>query len=379
MKKYIITIILTAVSGALVAQTSGEDLGRIDNSIGSLATDIAQKLAEERVGTVMVGQFPYMGTANRFSAYLNSQLTEELSRVRGRSYELLSGGTPECMVSGEIVYIADVVRVYSRIVRREDREIVSLTHVDLELTQTISAMLSEGMNGGYEIVMPDEWESDDMDSPVEYDIQTGSNADTMNRTIERGDEDWFAISPEGGTLIVMETTGGIDTHMTLYDSATRAELDSNDDSDGSNARIRHFARAGESYLVKVRGYSSDTAGEYGFRAYTEEVGEAAPYQVHSDVNEARFVIGRLDDGGNMYLLTPQHDGTMVMETSGSNDVYLEFYDADTFEALASDDDSGYDNNARITYQVQQGRKYFAKVRGYSSDTKGEYGFKAYME
>lgn len=383
MKKLIFVAIFVAVSGMLSAQTqtAGDDLRQIDNAIKSLATDIAGKLTAEKAGTVTVGQFSYMGSGSQFNNYIYSQLTEDLAGVRGRSFTLTSGGSAEWIVSGEIVNIADVIRIYSRIVRRNGNVLVSQTHTDLELNRTISTMLSSGNNGGNyaALVMADEWESDGIDAPVQYDIQAGAGATAMNRTIQSGDEDWFVITPDAASQIVFETTGNIDTYMTLYNSRNE-ELASNDDgANGSNAQIRRFARAGESYIVKVRGYNTETAGDYGFRAYAEDLGEPTPYAVLNDINDARFVMGMLGGGGDIFLLVPEEDGTMVMETSGSNDVYMELYDAETYDMLTSDDDSGYDNNARIAYEVQEGRRYLAKVRGYSDSTTGEYGFKAYMQ
>ena len=68
-----------------------------------------------------------------------------------------------------------------------------------------------------------------------------------------------------------------------------------------------------------------------------------------------------------------------METTGDTDTYMEFYDATTRELLASDDDSGSGYNARITHNVEAGRRYITKVRGYSPSETGSYGFRAFMQ
>jgi hypothetical protein len=54
------------------------------------------------------------------------------------------------------------------------------------------------------------------------------------------------------------------------------------------------------------------------------------------------------------------------------------YNYETREELARNDDGGSGSNARISYNVQTGTPYLAKVRGYDSGTAGNYGFRAYL-
>ena len=79
---------------------------------------------------------------------------------------------------------------------------------------------------------------------------------------------------------------------------------------------------------------------------------------------------------DFFLLLPGKDGRLLMETTGGTDTYMEFYNAETGEKLAEDDDSGSRSNARIRYNVQAAKRYIAKVRGYDGNT-GHYGFRAY--
>jgi hypothetical protein len=81
---------------------------------------------------------------------------------------------------------------------------------------------------------------------------------------------------------------------------------------------------------------------------------------------------------DFFLFTPDRDGALVMETTGDIDTYLEFYEAGSRNALASNDDGGSGNNARIRHNVRAGNRYIAKVRGYDNDITGRYGFRAYL-
>jgi hypothetical protein len=103
-----------------------------------------------------------------------------------------------------------------------------------------------------------------------------------------------------------------------------------------------------------------------------------PYEIGVDDNA--LVISRTlhYDDEDFFLLIPEN-GQLVMETTGSVDTFMEFYDAETRERLAQNDDGGSGGNARIRYNVQAGKRYIAKVRGYDSSETGAYGFRAYMQ
>jgi hypothetical protein len=78
-----------------------------------------------------------------------------------------------------------------------------------------------------------------------------------------------------------------------------------------------------------------------------------------------------------FLLLPDRDGRLVMETTGDMDTVMEFFGPESENSLASDDDDGFDANAKIRHPVYGGGRYIAKVRGYSGAT-GSYGFRAYL-
>jgi len=105
-----------------------------------------------------------------------------------------------------------------------------------------------------------------------------------------------------------------------------------------------------------------------------------PYEIGADngvppIN--RTIHDRNDE--DFFLLIPAKVGLLVMETTGSTDTCMQFYNADTRELLDEDDDGGSGYNARISYSVQAGTRYIAKVKGYDSSDTGSYGFRAYFQ
>ncbi len=373
MKKFIFFAIFVALSGALRAQTTVEELQQTDNAIKSLSAELARKLTAERATTVVVGQFTYMNGSTPFSSYLVNQLTGELADIPIRSFTLASGGGAQWVISGDIVRIGELLRVYTRLVRRENNALVSQIRTDLAMNRSITAMLSSGSgdsSSSSSSVMADEWETDSWEAPVTYSMDV-----PMHRTIHSGDHDWFLIETDTASSMVIKTTGETDTYLTLYDADTREELASNDDDgDDTNALIRYFLRPEKRYIAEVKGYSSERTGSYGFEVSSESLGDPIPYAL-GNVNAAETVRQRLGSGRDLFLLTPDSNGMLVMETYGSIDLVLELYDAETYEKIASDDDSGEDTNARIMQEVERGKRYLARVRAYSDDN-GEYGFRA---
>ncbi len=382
MKKLIAFTILLALSGALHAQTAstGDELRQTDNAVRSLATELAQKLTTERAETVTIGQFSYQGGSSQFNAYLNNQLSGALLDARGRTFTLVSGVAAQWVVSGEIVRIGESVRVYVRLIRRADNALVAQIPLDMELNRSIAAMFSavSSEGGSSSMVIADEWEPDSRENPMAYSLGTDLYDMPVRRTIHADDHDWFAIEPDSPMSLVVETSGNMDTYMTLYDADTSDELASNDDGgEGTNAMIRHFVRPGKRYLIEVRGYSSGSTGEYSFSGRSEDMGNATPYQLGRST-DARTVTQNIEDASNMFILTPATNGMMIIETTGELDLMMELFDGETYESIAEDDDSGLDYNARLVEEVVGGKPYLVRIRAISSDSEGEYGFRGYL-
>ncbi|MCL2561507.1 MAG: hypothetical protein FWE10_04200 [Rikenellaceae bacterium] len=379
-------VALVIAVGTLCAQSTRSHIQQIDNAAASVARELNIKLTAEKAQNVAAGQFVFRGSVTPFSDYWANQITQELTNVRNRSFTLVSGRMPEWTIAGEVIVVGDIIRVYTRLVRRSDQAVIAVINTDLDRDERILMMLSSG--SGEHSVMYDEWEPDSWNNPVAYEIADAGNVPPMNRTLhstidgEAGDEDFFLLLPRASGWVIMETVGDTDTYMELYDADTYALLAEDDDSgSNTNARIRHNLQSGRRYIVKVRGYSPDITGHYGFRAYSrnQDWSNAIEHAIDSDAGSARVVQRRLGyEGNDLFLLRPGRSGTLVVETTGDTDTYMELYDADTRELLAEDDDSGSDLNARIEYSVQVGKRYIALVRGYSAESTGSYGFRAFF-
>jgi hypothetical protein len=226
-------------------------------------------------------------------------------------------------------------------------------------------------------VRTDDYEEDSRERPVPCE----PGVDWMTRTLHSSaDEDWFAITVNKDGLLVLETdvhtrdSGEVDTIMYLYKDGSAGVLDENDDSgDGMASRIEYYAKNGDRYIVKIRELDNHT-GSYRFRASFEESGElidaaiepndsrrqATPLEFAASPIQAAFS-GASDRDWYKFTI-PAGGGRITVYTEGAQDTLMTLYDADG-EELTDDDDSGKDNNAKITFNVPEGAVYI-KVSDY---------------
>jgi len=362
---------------------------QMDEAVKALARDIHAKLVEKRAEKITIGQFTYQDGMPPFSSYWVNQLIGELANISGRSYVVLSGAAADAdwTVVGEIVQAADIVRIYTRLIRTSDRAIEGSFSSSFQRNEHINDMISyTAASGGSPPGGRDTREPDSWDSPVSYTIGSSASVTVMNRAVSEDDEDFFLLVPERDGRLTVETTGGIDTYMYLYNYDNGDELADNDDGgQGSNARIVQNVRAGTRYLAVVKGYSSSAVGAYGFRAYII-VREGASswenphsYEIGLGENNAAVVNRTIQAGDEEYfLLLPDRDGRLVAETTGRIDTYMELYEAESRDLLDENDDGGGSYNARIRYDVNAGSRYIVMVRGYSGSVSGSFGFRAYF-
>ncbi|MDR0321243.1 MAG: PPC domain-containing protein [Treponema sp.] len=390
MKKIFVFISIYFLAASLVfSQNAESPVPQMDESVRTLARGIHAKLVEKRAEKFIVGQFVLQGGSSTFTSYWVNQLILEISTIQGRNYTVLSPGSSDAdwTITGEILVVADIVRVYSRLVRTSDRSIETSFFSDFQRNEHINLIIASGGGGqgggsgsGSDPYEPDSWES-----PVTYTIGTSQqNAVAMNRAITEGDEDFFLLVPDRDGRLTVETTGSIDTYMYLYELESGDALGENDDGgQGTNARINHSVTAGTQYLAVVRGYSNSTSGPYAFRAYIV-VREGAsswanPISYEIGSGDSITTVNRRIDAGDedYFLLVPDRDGRITIETTGRIDTYMELYNAnDRDDLLDEDDDSGQSNNALIRYTVRAGNRYIVVVRGYSERVSGSFGFKA---
>ena len=265
MKKHIFLAALFLLAmGAAFAQTSY--LPQMDTVIRGLAGDLGRRLATEGARRVVVTRFTYQNYIPSLGSYWANQLITELSAQPNRSFVILSGDSADWTISGEIIETPGLIRVFTRLIRQGDRSIAASFSSDLQRNDYTNAMLYSGE--GNRFVAMDAVEPDSWDSPVSVELGAAGNVTLIERTLHNeNDEDFFLFVPGRDGLLVMETSGDIDTIMQFYNANTREELEFDDDGGlDFNSSISYRVQAGRRYIAKVTGYGGVT-GPYGFRAY----------------------------------------------------------------------------------------------------------------
>jgi len=354
----------------------------MDSAVKTLAVNLNKKFVDEKAKKIIIGQFAYRGNIVPLGMYWVNQLTEELANTPNRAYIVLSTGPADAdwIISGEFIDTPNnTIRIYTRLIRTENRAVEASFHFDFERNGQINVLLSGGGGGGgggggrSSSVVMDSMEADSFDNPVAYEIGADDNAPVVNRTLHDGDEDFFLLIPANDGQLVMETTGHVDTFMDFYNAETRERLAQNDDGGSNdNARIRYNVESGKRYIAKVRGFDGET-GEYGFRAYLVvqvrltadeyepdndsasakqiEIGTPQQHTFHTsnDVDWVKFQITRA--------------GRYTIRTRGVNtnrlDTYIELFDSN-MNSIDEDDDGGENVDSRLTLRLENGT-YYLKV------------------
>lgn len=200
-----------------------------------------------------------------------------------------------------------------------------------------------------------------------------------------GDEDWYTLVIPSGSgrsgaqqTLNVETESELDTRISVFDQNMREIMSDDDGGDRFNARVMiPMTNRSQTVFVQVRGYSSSTTGEYTLRISRDQVAvdQYEPDNSMQQAGEAPFnmppqarTLSTPSDEDWVRVDLPAgrypRGATVILETMGSTDTYLEFYDQYGNEIETSDDD-GEGLNGRIQMRVQPGT-YYLKVRAFGS-------------
>jgi hypothetical protein len=347
--------------------------------------DIQKKLPAGGSRKIALGQWIYRNSVPSLGSYWALQLAEELTNLPGRSFTLVSGGSADLIISGEIVEVPGSIRVYTRLILANTYTVEASIHSDFSYSEDLARLLAGGGDGDAPLVFRDLYETDSRENPVPVEIAAGGEGFFMDRTLhDQNDRDFFLIQPGRDGTVVMETSGDTDTMMELFDAASGRSLASDDDDGpGANAQIRYAVQAENRYIIQVRGYSGET-GRYGFRAYFgEEVLYADPdeYENDDDFSLAKDIpLGtaqrhtfHVDRDIDWVKFTIGQAGSYNIAARGIDadvDTYIELFDSEQ-NYIDDDDDSGDSLDAWLSLRLQAGT-YYLKVKCLDDEPEAPY-------
>ncbi len=209
-------------------------------------------------------------------------------------------------------------------------------------------------------------------------------------TIDPGnDTDWFRFEVRARGVVVMESSGDLDTLGTLFD-ASRNYIVGDDDADGDgvpdrfdegvwhpNFRFERELDAGtyyirvRSYLAALGGYTlhlrRDGSGDRG----EGEGGDHGNFRsTATRVALPSATAGTIDPGTDTdwFRFEVSATGVVVMESSSELDTLGTLFDA-SGDRIVQDDDSGFRGNFRIEQTLDAGT-YYIRVHSYQTSTGG---------
>jgi len=191
--------------------------------------------------------------------------------------------------------------------------------------------------------------------------------------IASGESYWYSIQARETGFLVVETTSSIDTFLEAYNSNYALITSDDDGGEGSNARVEIPAQANQTYYFRLKGYSTSDTGSYRVLA------SSTPMPAATTLGVGSFLSGNLAAGDSYwYSVQVREAGTLIVETTGSLDTYLEAYSS-VYARIATDDDGGDGSNARIEVQVQANQTYYFRLRGYDRSESGSYRILSSLE
>ena len=214
-----------------------------------------------------------------------------------------------------------------------------------------------------------------------------------------GDADWFAVEliegrPYRFYVDGLDPDALVDPLLVLYD-ATGAEVARDDDGGhGLNSYLYFASPTGGPYFAAVTSYDGQSTGRYTIRAvdtdvpghaYTDEIldsaddARASRIEIPGDIDVYRVTL----EAGVMYQIEANGSGatpladpflSLVQEGAGMEDAGPNGPDAQIVRQggrqVASDDDSGPGNDARLRFRPETSGDYLIQVSGLSNTVGG---------
>ena len=350
-----------------------QSMADLDRESSVLADRIKQYMRNTGgTKSVEIAAFAFSGAETPLGNYWRQNLANLLAGTPGLTlYMPGSAGRGDYVLTGEILDLGGLVRVFTRLVNKTDFAVIASWSSDLEKTPFLESLFSNPSSSRGYAVLRDIHEEDSRENPVPAAV----GGLGISRTLHEDDRDWFLIQAERDMVASFETSGSLDTIMELYDDTGKMIAEDDDGGEEDNAKIVFPLTGGKSYIVMVRGYSGET-GSYEFFVRESEFPDRA--MEPNDTIDTAFRMGTDEtitaylgpNDPDWYSFSVRNQCLVRILTGGRIDKQLSLYDASGRE-LVMIDDSEQETNARISRFLEKG-SYYILVKGYGKNIVGTY-------
>jgi len=287
----------------------------------------------------------------------------------------------DLVINGKVYLAGETLTAIIHIIRLPGMTIEAGFEKALPATPRTRELLGSGGSAGG----GDGWEPDSAERPRPL----SANETLSGHSLQpEGDEDWFVFEAGETAYVGIYTLGETDTYIEVYDASDLyTPIIENDDHFDANARVDFAAAPEQRFLIKVRGYSESTVGDYELACTLESFGEDTSEpdnmmeqarMIPSDGTAVDRMIMPAGDTDWFAIDVPEAMGAgtlLIIETLSDMDTVMELVD-ETGYTVASDDDGGEGNNARIEFSLPHAGRFFAVVRPFSEGSTGFYQIQA---
>ena len=178
----------------------------------------------------------------------------------------------------------------------------------------------------------------------------------VSGSLRYGEEIWYTVKAVETGILVVETSGEVDTYLEAYDEHRNLITEDDDGGDILNARIEMLVKAGNTYLFKLRAYEG-SSGIYSI--WTSFIPVAASTDLR--IGSAHSGPSIASNESHWYTVRATAKGFLTVETIDKDiDTFLEAYDSN-YKLLTHNDDGGVGLNARIDLPVEANQIIHYKI------------------
>ena len=99
-------------------------------------------------------------------------------------------------------------------------------------------------------------------SALAQNIQELRIGSSVSGNLNPGEEIWYSVRPAQAGILIVETSGSIDTYLEVYDENDIFLMEDDDSGEGYNAKVEVIVVPGRVYYFVLSGYGSVTAGPF---------------------------------------------------------------------------------------------------------------------
>lgn len=226
----------------------------------------------------------------------------------------------------------------------------------------------------------DEFESNNTFATANV-LKNHSYAEPTTAAINKsGDVDYFKFTPTTSTNYTIQSLGSIDTYAYLYDSSMNQYASDDNNGVDNNFKIVCYLHAYKTYYIKVGHISGTATGNYSIKVTpSETIGtDSVGNNISSAYTYPGIPFGTQIEYVNdvdYYKFTTGAAGFYTFESKSIYNTYGEVYSSSQ-TLIASDDNSGYEENFRITLNCSANTTYYIKVGCHNGDN-GSYSISVF--